>query len=145
MDIVFTKISDEEHSVEVYRRDNSSEENVLNSRSFLRHDFAHLAIELEVPLKSGYWGSVAAGESLSGLNMKGNEIGLAESLAGPVQTLMREEANITQYADIIKKIRPELASDDLAARIHERARKIQGLWRATPYGEKMLIEWPEGF
>ena len=41
MKIVFKKISNEEHVVKVFRRDNSTEEAILNSRSFLRHDFAH--------------------------------------------------------------------------------------------------------
>lgn len=61
MDIIFTKISDEQHSVTVRRTDDSEDSTVLNSRSFLRHDLAHLAVESEVPLTKGFWGCVAAG------------------------------------------------------------------------------------
>lgn len=99
----------------------------LNSRSFFRHDLAHLAVEMEVPLKLGFWGSVTAGASLSGKDLHGEEIVIAESLAGPVQTLMRIEASIKQYSATLRKIRPDLASEDLARRIRERGRRLPPL------------------
>ena len=143
MDIVFTKLSDEQHSVQVRRVDNSIERTVLNSRSFLRHDLAHLAVEIEVPLRSGYWGSVAAGASLAGMEIDGSEIWIAESLSGPVQTLMRIEGSIDEYETMLNRIQPRSVSANLAARLHERVRQLRGHWKATPYGSEMLIEWPE--
>ncbi len=143
MDIVFTKISDARHAVEVSRTDGSSERIELDTRSFLRHDLAHLAIESEIPIKSGYWGCVAAGASLSGDGINGDEIGLAESLAGQVQTLMRIEAETGSYLDVLERVSPNMASIELAERIHERVRQLRGLWRATPYGSDMQLVWSE--
>lgn len=147
--IHFTKISDEKHAVKVLRSDGSSEEAVLKSREYFRHDLAHLAVEMEIPLRSGYWGSVAAGTALDGMQIKGREIGIAESLAGPVQTLMRKEAGVEEYKRVVDRshtlLAPlELASPEIAERIHKRVRKLQGHWRATPYGGEMVIEWQEG-
>ena len=142
MKIVFVKTSDDEHTVKVIRCDNSTEEAVLNSRSFLRHDFAHLAIEMEIPLSAGYWGSVAAGAALDGKSLAGREIAIAESLAGPIQTLIRSNSGIGAYQDILDKMQPQLASRNLAKRIHERARQLLGNWRATAYGSEMTIDWP---
>jgi len=143
MKIVFKKISDEEHVVKVFRQANSTEEATLNSRSFLRHDFAHLAIEIEIPLSAAYWGSVAAGAALDGKALAGKEIVIAESLAGPVQILIRNNAGIEAYQDILDRMQPQLASRDLAERIHERARQLLGHWRATAYGSEMTVDWPE--
>ena len=143
MKIVFKKNSDDEHVVKVFRRDNSTEEVILNSRSFLRHDFAHLAIEMEIPLNAGYWGSVSAGAALDGKSLAGDEIAIAESLAGPIQALIRTDAGIDAYKDILHTMQPQLASRDLAERIHERARQLLGNWRATAYGSEMHIDWPE--
>lgn len=78
--------------MQVRRADGSEESGVLNSRSFLRHDLAHLAVETQMPLARGYWGSVADGAKLNGLEIRGPDIMLAEKLSGPVQTLMRIEA-----------------------------------------------------
>ena len=102
MQIIFTKISDEQHSLSVRRADDSTDLAVLNSRSFLRHDLAHLAVESELPLANGYWGSVASGAALSGKGMSGPELALAESLAGPVQTLMRLDSNLDKYVYVLE-------------------------------------------
>lgn len=148
MIITFTKISDREHQTQVSRSDGSTETVRLSSRSFVRHDFAHLAIEMEIPLRHGFWGSVARGAPLSGKNETGQEIAdpelaLAEQLAGPVQTLIRMEAPVDQYLHILNTTTPDLAQMDLAQRIHERCRRLMGHWRATPYRADMVIEWPE--
>lgn len=144
MEITFEKISDEEHGVRIRRDDGSEEASVLNSRSFLRHDMAHLAVETELPIALGYWGSVARGASLSGLEIRGPDIVLAESLAGPVQTLMRVEADEDKFYRTLNYIIPRLATRDLACRIRERGRRLQGHWRGTPYGEEMLLTWNDG-
>lgn len=143
MEIVFTKLSDEEHSVRIERADGSVDSLKLNSRSFLRHDLAHLAVESEVPLASGYWGKVARGASLSGSEMRGPDILLAESLAGPVQTLMRTEASEEVFYSTLVRIRPELATQELATRIREAGRKFEGHWKGTPYRAEMRLEWDE--
>lgn len=143
MQIVFTKISDEQHSVCVQRKDGSEESAVLNTRSFLRHDLAHFAVEHELPLKKGYWGSVASGCSLAGGDMGGPELGVAESLAGPVQTLMRLDAEIEKYLYVLEHVLEEKASMDLAQRIQERGRKLQGHWKGTHYRAEMILQWPD--
>jgi hypothetical protein len=66
VEILFTKLSDERHGVQVNRVDGTLDQIELNTRSFLRHDFAHFAVEAEVPIRFGYWGSVADGVSLGG-------------------------------------------------------------------------------
>lgn len=142
MDILFTKISDQEHALTVRRQDGSTDSVVLNSRSFLRHDLSHLAVELELPLSRGFWGSVANGEALGADQFKGgSDLALAEALAGPVQTLLQTKADAEQFLDVLNRVCPERASWDLAARIRERGRRLQGHWQATPYGDDMLIRW----
>ena len=142
MKILITKLSDEEHKLRVERGDGSADEAVLNSRSFLRHDLAHLAVELEVPLKGGFWGSVAGGNQLDGSDF-GADIGVAEKLSGPVQTLMRTEADVDSYEKVLQYHVPQLASRDMAQRICERIRQLRGHWKATPFGATMELEWQE--
>lgn len=142
MDILFTKLSDQQHRLTIRRHDGSEESAELNSRSFLRHDLAHLAVELEVPLARGFWSQIAAGAALDSKKFAG-DIKLAESLAGPVQTLMRIKAGKEQFLNVLQQVQPALASDDLAGRIRERGRQLQGHWQATAFGEDMHLIWPE--
>lgn len=141
MKIRFTKISDEEHSVQVIRSDNSCDEARLNSRSFLRHDLAHLVAEECVGLEDGFWGQVAKGAPLNGEGMGGPTIQLAETLAGRVQTLMRMEASQASYTESFSHLLPDRECSDLGAAAYEKARQLQGYWRATPYGDTMEVEW----
>lgn len=142
MEITFTKISDDRHALGVTRDDGSTERLELDSRSFLRHDLAHLAAELELGLRGGFWGHVAAGASLHGEGLDGPEIHIAETLAGPLQTLMRVEAGPDEIRHVLERVVPDRATDVDAARIHERIRRLVGHWKATPYGSDMVVAWP---
>ena len=143
MDIAFTRISDQQHAVDIRRADGTSERVEFDTRSFLRHDLAHFAVESEVPIRCGFWGSVAAGASLDGDDIDGAEAALAESLAARVQTLMRLEAGTGGYLSVLGNVSPDLASMELAARIHEHVRRLRGHWKATPFGGVMRLVWPE--
>jgi hypothetical protein len=142
LDILFTKVSNTRHAVEVVRRDKTGDSAELNSRSFLRHDLAHFVIEVELPIKGGYWGSVGSGAALSGEGISGPQAMLAESLAGPAQTLMRTGGDVDAYLALLQRVCPDEATPDLAGRIHERVRQVLGLWKATPFGGDMHLRWP---
>ncbi len=142
MKIRFTKISDTEHQVAVVRADGSQDTKVLNSRSFLFHDFAHLALETAMRLEHGFWGSVATGASLSGSDCKGNDILLAESLAGPIQVLIKKDAEPADYRKVLSRLlKNSPQTKTLSESIHAEARHLKGLWRATPYGKTMEVDW----
>lgn len=143
MEVAFTKVSDTRHVVSVRRRDGSVESIELDSRSFLGHDLAHFAVESELGIRGGFWGSVADGSHLTGAGLGGPQLELAERIAGPMQTMLRTEADEQRIADVLRRVAPERADDDLAARLHERLRQLRGHWNATAYGEAMLLDWPD--
>jgi hypothetical protein len=142
--VAFTKLSDQRHAVRVERADGSSAVVELDSRSFLLHDLAHFAVELELGLSEGVWGSVARGGSLSGSDLDGADMVLAEMTSGPMQTMMRTNAAVAEIHQVLARVAPELSSMDLAERLHARFRSLTGHWAATPYGREMELEWPEG-
>ena len=141
MDVVITRLTPDSHRLRVERDDGTIDEITLSSRSFLQHDLAHLAVESELGIQRGFWGSVAAGASLSGTGLSGSDIALAESLAGPVQTLMRTEADIEAYRTMLEHVAPSLAHarPDLAGKLHERIRRLRGHLAATPFGREMRV------
>ncbi len=141
--IEFEKLSAERHKLTVARNDRSIESVELESRSMLRHDLAHLVMESQMPLPRGFWGHVAQGAPLTGEGIEGQEAELAEALAGPAQTLMRDGADSEQYRELLERLAPHYAGDDLARRIYAHARQLLGHWRATHYGESMQLSWGE--
>lgn len=143
VEVTFIKLSDQRHAVHVERADGTSESVELDSRSFLRHDLAHFAVEIELGLHGGVWGSVSRGGSLAGTGLDGDDMGLAETISGPMQTLMRTNADAATIHDALTRVAPDVASEDLALRLHARARALAGHWSATPYGGRMELAWPE--
>ena len=129
--------------MQVVRQDNSHDEATLVSRSFLLHDFAHLAAEEHVGLRNGIWGLIAQGAGLDGSGIRGPEAQLAEALAGPIQILFRDDAEIEKFEKTLAYVLPDRDCTELAEQIRERGRQLKGHWRATPYGETMEVEWPE--
>jgi hypothetical protein len=143
MHIVFTKISDERHTVTVTRTDGTSERVEVDTREYLRHDLSHFAIESELPIPKGFWGCIASGASLTGEGVGGSDARLAEGLAGPIQTLFRTEAGLDAYSELLKDVSKSHGKHDLAQRVHERVRRLRGHWKATPRGGQMELTWPE--
>lgn len=144
MRIQFCKHSDTQHQVSITRADGTEESRSLDSRSFLFHDIAHLALELELPLANGFWGSVANGASLSGSDCHGADVVKAEALAGPIQKLVKNDAPASSYIPILERLIPDHSNlDRLSSSIHERVRQLKGHWRATHFGKCMEIEWPD--
>lgn len=141
--VTFHRVSDDEHVVEVVRSDGSTDRVVLATKDFLRHDLAHFALELEAGLDAGVWGSVACGGSLDGEGLDGDDVALAESASGRLQTLMRTGADVDAYEELLAATMPDRATRDLAERLHERVRQLIGRWNATPYGSSMSLEWPD--
>ncbi|MEM7099007.1 MAG: hypothetical protein AAF541_12170 [Pseudomonadota bacterium] len=143
MIIQFHKISDEAHTITVTRSDRTISVKSLNSRSFLFHDLAHFVLEIEIPLKSGFWGSVADGADLDSANCDGADLLTAERIAGPFQTLVKNLAPASSYQHVLDGALTDCThTDKLASAIHERVRQVRGMWRATPYGDKMELTWP---
>src|SRR5690606_41043988 len=116
--VVFVKLSDRRHVVRVERVDGTSESVELDSRSFLRHDLAHLAVELELELSGGVWGSVACGGSLSGTGLDGADMSIAETVSGPMQTMMRTGADANEIESMRRRVAPEGAAPGVAGRPH---------------------------
>jgi hypothetical protein len=66
--IVFRKISDERHVLEIVRDDGRREHVDCETRSYLQHDLLHYAVESEARLEGGFWGCLAKGRTLAEMN-----------------------------------------------------------------------------
>ena len=141
--VVFGKVSDLRHTVRVERNDGSAESVELDSRSFLNHDLAHFATELQLGLGDGVWGSVARGGSLSGAGLDGADMAVAESVSGPMQTMLRTKATAAEIREVLVQVAPEFGTPEIAGELHARLRSLSGHWAATPYGGEMELHWPE--
>lgn len=156
MRIVFRKISDERHTLEIVRSDGRREQVECETRSYLVHDLLHLAVENEAKVTGGFWGNLARGRTLADMNDRTGKAMAAEapelavierlvgSLTGAVKGKPAAEmvAALRMYATALGSTNPAWLTEDLVVAVQERMRQLLGHWKATPYGGAMEIDWP---
>jgi hypothetical protein len=149
MQVAFTKLSAQQHRFALIRADGSREAVVLESRSYLVHDWVHFAVEAELPIVDGFYGQLASGMPLGRLNDRSRPmleahggLALAEALVGPMQSLHRGRLTREAYLALARPKLPGRVSAAFVERAQERLRRLTGFWRATPYGRDMVLGWP---
>ena len=171
MRILLRKISDQQHELAIVRegfaregfaregfaRDSGAGESVVcETRSYLRHDLLHYAVEAEARIEGGFWGSLARGRTLAEMNDRARmppgsdaaEIATVEQVVG----VLSGAAKGRSTADVVAAVErygaatdgpvPAWLTEPFVAAVQERLRGLLGAWKATPYGETMALDWP---
>ena len=155
MHILLRKLSDQRHLLQLVAVDGRREQVELETRSVLIHDFLHYAVEAEAGLQDGFWGLLASGRNLAEMNDRTGEamqdqsgsLMLIEKVVGAMSGAVkgRSAAEMMQgfeaYAAAMDEALPPWLDEDLILRVQERMRRLQGHWKATPYGGTMELEW----
>jgi hypothetical protein len=152
MRIAFTKLTDAQHALEIIRTDGRRERVVCETRSYLTHDFLHLAVESEAGVDYGFWGKLAAGATLAAMNDRSQPVDSTsllaiEQLVGALHGATKGStptelvAGFRLNADALAAPLPDWLTEELVGRVQERFRRLVGQWRATPYGASLEVQW----
>ncbi|HYF10507.1 MAG TPA: hypothetical protein VD967_02795 [Candidatus Paceibacterota bacterium] len=150
----FTKVSATHHRFEYVREDGSGESVELESKSFLFHDFIHLALESEAGFTRSFFGSLARGGKYDALAPEGmggtlrDERAVTERLVGGLTGVVRDAATPAEFLSAMRNAFdayhepiPEWLTQDLVVRTKERFRKIWGEWKSLPFGETLELRF----
>jgi hypothetical protein len=154
--ILFHKISDERHVLELVRDDGGREQVECETRSYLQHDLLHYAAEAEAKLDDGFWGNLARGKTLADMNdrtgesmgaMGGRMPAIEQAvgvLSGSVKGVTAEAlvAGFRDYAATADTSVPDWFTVEFVSAVKERMRRLLGRWKATRYGDSMELSWP---
>lgn len=156
--IRFHKLSDARHRLELRRADGTEERRELETRSLLRHDLMHYAVERAAGVASGFWGRLAGGASLTAvgeLDLRSmtdgpaddQELAVIERLVGVLHDGGRGRpaaelvAALDQSAADAGTPLPTWVTEDLVARALTTYATLIGRWRATGFGSAMELVW----
>jgi hypothetical protein len=154
--IYLTRLTNDRHRLEVVRDDGTRELRELETRSALLHDLVHYAVETEAGLRASFYGRLARGETYEQLTATPSEHPEAmqtEQVVGRLQGIAKNDAwpgvdpddlaaSIAAGARSLGHEPPAWLSGDLIARVRERLRRVQGQWRATPFHQALVLEFP---
>lgn len=159
MRILFTKLTNERHALEVIRRDGSRDRVELETKSLWLHDLTHFAVESEAGVQDGFWGLLASGKTMAEMNDRtgkgieayAGEMQVIEMLVGAISgalsgvPLESVSENIKGYFEHIGRGGqfPTWLTSAYIGRVNDRMRHLVGHWKGTPFGATMEIEWKE--
>jgi hypothetical protein len=154
--IRLTRLSNERHRFEIVRDDGTREARDLETRGALPHDLVHYAVETEAGLKASFYGRLARGETYDALTAEPSgdaEAMQTEAVVARIQGLAKDDAwlggdpeelarSITGGFRSLDHEPPAWLTADLIVRVRERLRRVQGRWRATPFHQTLVLEFP---
>jgi len=142
-----TRLNPTHHRFEAIRADGTREVREFETRSLLLHDLVHFALESEGKLRSGFFGTLAAGADYDAPR-ECSEAMQIESVVGPLQGGLKggidPEAFVARHRAAQHSMgarSPSWLTPELIARALERLRQLQGQWRATPFGQAMELQF----
>jgi hypothetical protein len=151
--IRLTPISPTHHRLAIQRADGSTESRALETRSCLRHDLVHFALETEAGLTRSFWGLLARGTAYADLTgeqlvEQGAEIAATERVVGALQGALEADldpaAFVASFGAALRTMDeepPAWLTADLVARVRDRMRRLEGHWRATRHGTAMELRF----
>ena len=153
--IRLTRISSTEHRFEYERADGTGEALDLVTREFLRHDMVHFAVETEARLRGSFYGLLDKIGGYAELTLEGAALGgeaqITEMIVGPLQNALAPDGAATDIAERIVTfmrdmglIPPRWLTGAFIDAVRERVRRLEGEWKATPFGEAMTLVFDVG-
>jgi hypothetical protein len=149
--IRLTRLSNDRHRFEATRPNGEVEMRELETRSYLIHDLVHFAVESEAKLQNSFYGQLARGAGYDDMASTGPETpeGVkTEMVVGALQGAIKEDVDpvafVSQLSGMwanIGREPPEWLTPELIAGVLRRLRVLQGLWRATPFGKTLELEF----
>ena len=154
--IRLTRLTNERHRLELVRDDGTREAHEMETRSALLHDLVHYAVETEAGLDASFYGQLASGKTYEALmtEQPADPEGMqTEGVVVRIQGIAKNDTwsgvDPESFAESIAAGFRSLGDDppawltgDLIVRVRERLRRVQGQWRATPFHQTLVLEFP---
>lgn len=144
----FTRLNPTHHRLEVVRPGGTRWARELETRSVLLHDLVHFAVESEAGLTQSFYGGLAAGLDYDDPTRATPEARLTEIVVGSLQSAIKEDVSSSAFAARMGAIAAQMEGETppwlTAAFVdgaRERLRRLQGQWKATPFGETMELRF----
>lgn len=156
--IRLTRIPNDMHALEIVRSDGSRDRIELVTREALVHDFIHFAVEVSMPTQRGFWGALASGKTFADLNDRSGEAmkDFADTLygveaavgmmTGAIRSGTTAEESVERlrwYHETQEQAVPAWCTETFVTGVRECMRRLEGQWKATPFGETMEVAWDE--
>jgi hypothetical protein len=150
----FTRTGPDRHRFEYVRPDGSGEAVEMETRSLLFHDLLHHAVETEAGLRGSFYGLLAKVGGYQELTVNGGaalggEVAITERVVGALSGALKQDveadafvALVSEFLEIYDERAPRWLTPAFVLAVKERMRRLEGQWKATPFGQTMELTFP---
>lgn len=152
--ISLTRTSPTHHQFAYERGDGTGESAELETKTYLKHDLTHFALESEANVKDGFFGLLAQGRTFAELadisetNFPTKEALNVERVVGPLSGVIENEHDPKDLLNGLENLfsahsepLPKWLTAETITKARERYRHINGHWNALPFGETLELEF----
>ena len=147
-----TRISPTHHRFAYERVDGTGETLELETRTFLVHDLLHFAVESEAGLRGSFYGLLDRIGGYAELSLDNGAVGgeaqITEMIVGPMGAAASSDI---KAADLVERVSGFLLDSQLMVPrwftpvfvevVRERMWRLEGEWKATPFGATMELRF----
>jgi hypothetical protein len=128
----------------ITRNDNSTEQIILETKTYLVHDICHYVVEKNLNYSKGFWGMLSLGYSFNALFGKNNaqtaELRFIEQIVGPVQSVHWGHITKQGFAAHISHVDFTMSENFLTSCLTEIDSIIEN-WSQLTTGQQMTLIW----
>lgn len=144
MKILLKKLNSLQCEYTIIREDSSTEQIILDSKTYFAHDVCHYVVEKHLGYTKGFWGMLAQGYSFKELLGKENslteELRFIEKIVGPIQAVYSGYFPKKELGIHIEHLDFEVNSSVLENCLIE-IDLILKKWEKLSFGQLLELEW----
>ena len=152
--LILTKTTHDHYHFLFIRDDGTQTSRTLETRSLLRHDFAHYVVESFAQLHDSFYGMLASGKSVSEFSDFENELALSlearqtemvvallqQSTEKQTDTMLLYEKMCTALTTMGFSV-PDYMTPEKVVLLQQRFQMLYATWQTLRTGEEMKLEW----
>jgi len=145
MNIEFKKINVSNHELKIVRSDKTSEQTVLDTKTYLLHDICHYYVEKELKTFDGFWGMLAQGYQIEQLFGKTNplteKLRIIEWIVGGTQSVYSNHMDESEFWNYIKSVDVNFINNEFLAKVIPQINEFMSRWKYLSIGKTSILNF----
>lgn len=143
MKIELKKVNVSNHELKIMRSDKTSEEAVLDTKTYLLHDICHFYVEKELQTVDGFWGMLSQGYQMEQLFGKTNQLTeklrIIECIVGGAQSVYSNHMDESGFWTYIELVDFDLSDDKFLEKVIPRITDFMNQWKFLSIGTALTL------
>jgi len=145
MEIDLKKINTSNHELKIIRSDKTSDEAILDTKTYLLHDICHFYVEKALQTFDGFWGMLSQGYQIEQLFGKTNQLTeklrIIECIVGGTQSVYLKHMDEMGFWNYIKTVDYNLTDNKFLEKVVPQITAFMNQWNYLSIGQTTTLNF----